>query len=276
MISCIPQQRAAEFVDHDLWRICTFDGLTHLSRGYSSTQWLFEPVSSEFLRPLDEWLEWKNGTLTPDLAASRFDRVIIPRLSAVFRQLLAQGMSNLLMETQHEPFSTKFPWVQLSDLDLLQLSQAFDSVARPLLDWPEGPNAKETLRKHLKLSAKETADLQLQLKKIWAERYKRLWADGPRAKGHQSTLTRVMAHICRTTVSLRKTWHRSSIYSIPHRNVLALFTGFYFSELPLEHSWKNAGEAIGADPIGQWFWPTWERILNTMEDSSISTFSGFD
>jgi hypothetical protein len=76
-------------------------------------------------------------------------------------------------------------------------------------------------------------------------------------------------------VSQRKIWHRHPIYNISHKNVLALFSGFYFSELPMERYWADSGEAIGADPVGQWFWPTWERLLNTMEDTSISTFTDF-
>jgi hypothetical protein len=63
---------------------------------------------------------------------------------------------------------------------------------------------------------------------------------------------------------------------MPHQNVLALFSGFYFSDLPIERYWHDSGEAVGSDPVGQWFWPTWQRILNLLEDSSISTFSGFD
>ena len=57
---------------------------------------------------------------------------------------------------------------------------------------------------------------------------------------------------------------------------MALFSGFYFGELPLERSWHDAGDAQGTDPVGQWFWPTWEHVLNTMEDASISTFTDFD
>ena len=181
-----------------------------------------------------------------------------------------------MRQQRHQPVFPKFPWVQLSDLDLLQLSQRLNAVTQPLLSWPESPDGYETLQNILNLSDQDAKTAQSQIKAIWTKRYRELWVEGPRPEGHQTTLTRILAHISRTTVSLRKTWHRNPIYGMPHRNVLALFAGFYFSDLPLERTWKDAGDAIGADPVGQWFWPTWERLLNTMEDSTLSTFTDFD
>ena len=276
MICCIPQQQAQSFIDHDQWRIRSFDGMTGLTRGYSATRWLFQEVKSDFLRPLHDWLEWQDGRITPDLVESRLDRELIPRISSVLQQLMGQGLSNLLMEDYHRPAFQKYPWVQLGDLDLLQLPQRIHAVAQPLLAWPTSADAHQTLQSILNLSAADAKIAQQQIHDIWTKRYRTLWAEGPRPEGHQTTLTRLMAHMSRTTISLRKMWHRKPIYDIPHRNILALFTGFYFSDLPLERTWKDAGDAIGADPLGQWFWPTWERLLNTLEDATLSTFTDFD
>jgi len=275
MIGCIPQHEAAAFVGQDLWRIRAFDSLTHLSRGYNATQWLFEPLNVAFLRPVDDWLEWEDEKISADLAQSCFDRTLIPRLATLVRQLHAQGLSNLLTENQHKPGPKNARWVALSDLDRLQLSDLFNSVAKPLLNWPTSPDGAQVLRQHLKLNEADLTIAQSQLQTLWRQRYKAIWGDGPRPDGHQTTLTHVLAHLCRTTLSLRQLWHRPPI-DHAHQNILALFAGYYFSELPLDEAWKDAGEAQGADPVGQWFWPTWERVLNTLDDTSITTFSGFD
>jgi len=276
MICAIPRLQARDFIDSDMWRIAPYDGMTQLTKGYTATQWLYQPLHQTMSEPLDIWLEAPNGKLNRTLAENRFDYLVYPRLRLLLRQIHAQSFSNLLVEHSHEPHSAKFPWVRLSDLDGLQLATAFESIIQPILDWCLSDEAAESISQHMKLQNAATKSLQKELHACWTQRNTQLWSGGPRADGHQTTLTRLTAHIGRTAVSMRKTWHRRPIYDIPHRNTLLLFAGHYFSEMPLEGAWADSGDAHGTDPIGQWFWPTWQRILNTLEENNTLSISYFD
>ena len=276
MISCVPRDQSHAYVGHDMWRIMGFDRMTHLTQGYSATQWLTQPLDMRSIRPLDAWIDIDQGNVDQPLAEHRFDSLIIPRIQMLMNQTLAQNLTHLLIEDRPISASSKHPWVHLNDIDLLALKRHMNSVAAPILSWPQSKEAAELITETFGRSRCSVQDIQKQLTKIWAERYKSLWIAAPKSSGHQSTLTRLIAHQCRRVVSHRKIWHRSPIYGLPHRHVMALFSGFYFSEIPLERCWHEAGEAQGSDPVGEWFWPSWEHILNTMEDASISTFTDFD
>lgn len=276
MISCVPRDKSHAYVGRDMWRIMGFDRMTHLTQGYSATQWLTAPLDPKGVHPMNSWIDVGNGLIDVPLAEHRFDSLVIPRIQMLMNQTLAQNLTQLLIEDHPVSTSSKHPWVSLNDIDLLALKRHMNSVVAPVLSWPKSVTGAQNIATISEGTGLSVAEIQKQITEIWTQRYQSLWISAPKASGHQSTLTRLIAHQCRRVVSHRKIWHRSPIYGLPHRHVMALFSGFYFSEIPLERCWHEAGDAQGADPVGQWFWPTWQHILNTMEDASISTFTDFD
>ena len=204
MISCVPRHESQAFVGRDMWRIMGFDRMTHLTQGYSATQWLTAPLAQKSIHPVDSWIDIEGGRIDAPLAEHRFDSLIIPRIQMLMNQTLAQNLTQLLVEDHAVTASSKHPWVHLKDIDLLALKRHMNSIVDPVLAWPKSEDAADLLHAAYPTPSISISDIQNQITEIWTQRYKTLWIAAPKATGHQSTLTRLIAHQCRRIVSHRK------------------------------------------------------------------------
>jgi len=257
MITVLPLKHAASHLSFDQWRIASHDSLTGLTGGYASIQWLFEPLKPPSIEGITEWLPVRNGVVDCTKANKCLDSLLFPRASVLLKQIQGRMLAGLI----NEPTAPGAPFT-IHDLKTLHFPQLLEAIIDPVLTWSADQASIPGFATQLRVPHGEASRVLNHLNRSWKEHIRTLWCHKPTSGASQSVQTRLMAHAIRTQTSIRRIWHTPAITDPPHRDLLLLFCGHYFSESPIERNWAEAGDAYGADPIGRWFWATWQRLLD--------------
>lgn len=262
-VTLFPEASLAEWMRLERYRTEGFAGLTELGARYSRLCWL--STAEGHANRWREWIATGEGearTLDPDRS---FDTLLQLRvqgmLEALKEDILARRLVGALSSQQM--------------LSLLDLGPHIDAVVAPLLRWARARGSAMELAQRVELELEEARTVLKAVHDAWASRarsWSRLEADGFQDSPHAGWMRRLV----RFDAVLDGLLERPPVGQ-PHAEVVVLFAGHFLEEAPLDHTLVTSSDdsrSVGW-ALGYWFWPTWLRLLDAMEEANSATHPEF-
>jgi hypothetical protein len=260
-IALVPRSEAAEWLAADRWRSRGIGQLTSLGWPFGATRALNEPLVRDEAE-WDHWLVVVDGAVQVEgHPRAVFDALAIERVQEAMRQSYAALLAHL---DQHEGAGPS-----VVDLALCDTERHLREVLTPLIAWVSDPASRTRIVRRLGASPAAVAAVLAEVQEAWTAQLNRSWIAPPDAH-HTSLLGLLMPHLVTLSGSLRALLAAEPDPRAPHRDILNLFTGFYMGEAPLERLWIRGlsdtvihdGRHLPEDVPGDWFWGTWQRVLD--------------
>ncbi|MFT5456322.1 MAG: hypothetical protein ACI9K2_002807 [Myxococcota bacterium] len=270
-ITVVPHDDAGTWLKADHWRGRGVGPLSALGWPYGAARGLDEPLLREEVE-WDHWLQLSKGELRVEgQPQAVFDALAIERVQEAMRQSYAA----LLAHLDHKGPSDS---PDQDDLALLDTESMLRKVLTPLITWVSAPESRDRIARELGLDPAAVEAALAGVHDAWTGQLNRSWIAPPHAH-HTSLLALLMPHLVILSGSLRSLLHATPDPRNPHRDVLQLFTAFYLREAPLERLWirgladtvAHDGQHLPEDVPGDWFWGTWQRVLDAAGDDSSHT-----
>lgn len=259
MVLPIPVEAAETFLAHDAWRHDGYADLTSLGAPYGGTAWLTQPLVAERV-DWTAWLKVDGEDIAPDNARAAFDHLAMPRLTALVRQLYAEMLAGLHAEGTIPPYRQRA---------LFDVETHVDVALQPLLRWIGQPTTITWLARTTGVDAARVRAALEQVREDWSLQARHSWGGRPSAERMHSVQSLFTTHLAVSQASLHRLYHQPADSRAPHKQVLKLFAGHYFAQAQLGRLWMSPDGTLPPieDVAGQWFWPTWMRVLNAAENN---------
>lgn len=263
MVTVVPREHAPEFLALDRWRSTAYDAVTGLAGHYPRSARLTRPLAPGDV-PFEGWMRKQGDGLKVDNPKALFDSVALDRVTEVARQLQAHTLASVVARADQ-----RVPAQQVDELLRYDVLRHVRMALQPVLDWTASDAVVQRVGLRFGVSADAARDALGATQRAWTRHLERSWV-GPLRDGQpDSVAVRLVAQLIRTRHALTRLWPEPPIHDLEHREALLLFAAFYFSEAPLDRLWSRDAESLGEDPVGQWFWPCWSRLLDNQEQESI-------
>ena len=268
-IALVPRAEAADWLTADRWRSRGVAQLTSLGWPFGTTRALNEPLRRDEAE-WDHWLMVQDGTVQVEgHPRAVFDALAIERVQEAMRQSYAALLAHLDQNGGASP--------TVADLALFDTDRHLRAVLTPLITWVSDPGSRDRVVRRLGASPSAVGEVLEQVQEAWTAQLNRSWIAPPDAH-HTSLLGLLMPHLVTLSGSLRALLAAEPDPRAPHRDILQLFTSFYMSEAPLERLWirglsdtvSHDGRRLPEDVPGDWFWGTWQRVLDASTDAEAA------
>jgi hypothetical protein len=252
-VTIVPRSCAKRLVATDRWRSRGWATLTGLGSRYGASRWLSAPV-------LMEQIDWRRsiGVHNDKLVITRpteiFDLAALPRVQAMYRQLVAWMLASLESNS-----------IDNAPLDLVDVGTHMKAVLAPLLAWPTEARTAQHLARETGVGKAEAKRALLELRKDWKNHYQARWLS--RFDGKASVQSTITAHLLGTYGSLRTLFNDGHQR---HHEVLRLFVATYAATAPVQRLWNRGlsdmpsggtGTPPPEDVVGAFFTSMMEKTL---------------
>ena len=267
-VTVVPKDRATDFLAQDHWRSGGYAQVTTLGTPYSLGGWLGRPLGHSDLQ-WHEWMTIADGALQLRRPIRVFDAFMAQRAHAI----LTQRYTAILAETLT---STRPGGREAEALIRYQFHRDLERLAQPLLDWALNPATHRPISQFLQIPLASVAQELENCHTLWVDRL-HTWTRPEGVERLHGTISQLMCRLSIFDGSLRRLYHQEADPRWAHQDILLLFAGHYVAEAPFDRTLLSA--AIDSEhpgqALGEWFWPTWLRLLNALEDEASTTNSGF-
>ncbi len=232
LITITPVEDMDAVVALDRWTSAGFAHVSGLGRSLGVSDWLTATLRGGDVDH-SRWLAAVDGALGIRRVRPAFDRMALTRVTSMLRELYAGLLADLLAHGEVVPASQRL---------------LFDVEAR-----------------RLEVDAPQVRVLMNRVRSEWELQAARVWG-GPEARGRRRAVqSLILLHMAATQHSLLREYARPADPRAPHRRTLLLFLADHFANAPLARLWGPTGRSDAPPPediIGEWFWPTWQRVLD--------------
>jgi hypothetical protein len=271
MVVMVPRSDARAFLQLDQWRIHGRATVTDLGADYCAGTWLKSPLDPHG----GDWRNWllqdEDGTLAVRGTVTKvFDRLAMPRASAMMRQVYAAIVSTVDAEGVSGPGT-----IHADDLDIYDLETHMRAVLEPVFQWASNIETHQAIADAYELPLEEVATHLSGLEQVWRDHAARSWW-GLDEKT-PSILTITTPHVVLLQNSLRRLMRRDPAGDWLHGDMVLLFAAHYLREARLERLWMQQLSDVASEETvlpppedipGRWFWSTWLRLLEAMDQES--------
>lgn len=264
MVTVIPRKDARDFLALDRYRAHTYDGIIGLAGPYSRTARLTDAPAVDEVS-FEGWLRRSGQDVQVDNGKALFDSVALNRVSEVARQLHAHILATFLQGGDRAALGP-------GDDELVRYHVTWHlrAVLEPLLAWTRDPRSAERVARRLGVEPDRAALALAGLEAVWRQHLDTTWLGSPSSGQPASVAVRLAAQLVRTRDAIGDLWLRAPDGQ-EHREALLLFAGHYFAEAPVDRLWGRARDGLAEDPVGRWFWPAWQKVLDSREYDSNAT-----
>ena len=272
MVTVVPKKRGSRFLAHDLWRVRGFAGVTGLGRAYSDAVELIAPLPLDGIR-YAELFRAEGATLELVDANANFDRLALPRVTTVMRLIYAELVAGL-HDLDGEANSPIDPG--LDDLEIYDVSGQLSRALNPIVRWTADSDTEKAVAEHFAVPKAEARRALDALSEAWLKQLERGWCAPPATGQPRSVASICTYHLIQVHRTLRRLMLRGADSRWDHRDLMMLFSGFYFSEAQVQNLWSSGLSRVGApieETFSVWVWGSWQRLLDTTDEDS-ETFSG--
>ncbi|MEZ4321548.1 MAG: hypothetical protein R3F61_29010 [Myxococcota bacterium] len=266
-VTLLPREGVDRMLTHDQWRRRGFATVTTVGQPYPKLSWLSREVDAADVR----WQDWLRVDASPVALhepVPSFDAIAQQRvhhvLEALYTDLLARLFAN--PGTERDP----------DEIELYDLGRHVHTVLEPMLRWVRAKGSVTWIARSTGTSPEHAATLLTEVGRRWQARADHWSAPDPDSFDH-SVLAKWVSTLAVFDGVMRSLLEAPPDERWNHRSLLFLFAGHYIAECPMERSLM----AHGMDPtipglaIGRWFWPTWQRLLDAMEQEATTTNAEF-
>lgn len=267
MIAVVPRRQLAAFIRHDRWRIRGLAAMTGLGDARVRRARLVRTLAPNDLYVKDLF-DARDGELVAKDVLVTFDKHAEDRAARMLRQLWAEMLARISDEPRQ---GTTRPL--LEDLSLYDLKQHLARVLQPLLDWAADDDTAAHVARILKVEERKAREAMKEVARRWTDRAEKHWWGAPSPHQPHTIRGALLMQLLSTHHSLRYAWQRELRGHVMHRDLLLLFAGHWFADVPLgEVVREHRAPVARTDPIAGWFWGTFRRIL--AEADPERTYSG--
>lgn len=266
MVAIVPRSNASGFLTHDAWRVRGAASLTGLASPYPCATWLEGRVWPEAI-PTDAWISVEGGKLSARRPRAVFDKLALIRTTVMMRQVYGELIGRF---TGDPALSATGPEV----LPLYELGHHLRTVLRPVLEWASDPHTATYIAKKLSVPEAEATRELKEISEAWESQAADVWwgiSTDPTKPTVQGNLA---LHLMATACAVEDLLRRAPDPRWPHRDLLLLFLGHYFANAPIQRLWARTDAPPDIDPVGRYFWGTWQRVLDTGFDTDSATWTG--
>jgi hypothetical protein len=270
MVTVLPRTGTGVWLARDAWRARGFAMITDLPAAYSQNAWLAQPIEPEDVA-FTSFLKREGDKLVAFDAAVAFDTLAVARVDEMIRQLYGEILARMQLADSAHPRHTP------ADLIPLDVERHLRAVLKPLLDWAESPRSAAWVAGNVGMSVESCAKALADVRSAWEAQLDAAWVGAPADGEPKNAQWLIASHLMVVRNGLFNVITRPTDPRAPHRDVALLFSAFYLGHQPLERLWAEANESTTwpaharlTDPVGMWFWGTWQRILASWEDESTN------
>lgn len=270
MVTVLPRHATGPWLQRDTWRARGFASLTDVPSPYAACAWLSAALAPEDVA-FGSFLRKDGARLVVGDARAAFDLLAVTRVDEVIRQLYG----DIFARTQHDHADS--PRWTGADVAMLDLERHLKTVLKPLIDWTENPRTAAAVASRLGLTADVVGRALNDVRSQWQEQQDAAWCGVSGDGQPRSAQSLIATHLALIRNGLREVVTREPDPRAPHREVALLFSAFYLGHQPLERLWHEVMDTTTwpatariKDPITTWFWPIWQRMLNSWEDESTN------
>lgn len=256
----VPPQRLEDRLVYDQWRRSGIAGICDLGASYCGLDWITHSVEPADVR----WRDWvpDEGTQDPHDSIGAFDALVKVRVHHLLQALYTDVMAQRLASEAHTPDA----------IDTYDLSHHLEVVLAPLLSWTKNKGSATWLAEIVKQDPARTAKLLAKLHKSWSERMKH-WIAPTVEELDESPFAKWMGSVASFDATFSALMARPRDPRFEHKHVLPLFSAHFIAENPLPRglmTLKADASSPGAT-LARWFWPTWQRLLDTIDQHTART-----
>ena len=259
-VTLIPHDGVKERVAHDRWRRSGIAALTRLGASYCDLDWLTKTVEPADVR----WRDWvpDDGEHNPHDSTGAFDALVKIRvhhtLHAAYTDVMAHRIRN--------------PDRITDELITYDLTRHLQAVLSPLLAWTRTKGSATWLAEIVKQDPEATADLLYTLHTHWTSRMEH-WTRPPVEQLAESPFGKWMASIAAFDAAFSTLLAKPSDLRFSHADVLPLFAAHFIAENPVSRTLMTSEVDVSSPgpTLAKWFWPTWQRLLDTIENHAART-----
>jgi hypothetical protein len=274
MVSVLPCSEPIPFLHIDQWRSYGYAVVTDLGTAYTWGDWLIRPIPPDGL----EWRSWlkvgPTGLAVKGTPEKVFDALALPRVTAMVRLLYTAMLGSLDRDG-----TSASPGVRTDDVDLYDVPRHMRAVLAPVLAWAGRSSTHNHLAIELDRPVEEVTVVMEQIREAWITHAGISWY-GPPGTRTPSIQTLVLEHLIVLHQSLRRLLSRPPDPRAEHADIALLFAAHYLREARLERLWVRSlsdcadGESRLPPPediVGHWFWRTWLRLLDEIDNEGEAT-----
>lgn len=266
MVAIVPRSAAGRFLAHDCWRVRGAAAITGLASPYPSATWLEGRVWPEAI-PTEAWMSVEDGKLTVRRPRAVFDKLALIRTTVMMRQVYGELLGRYCANPQ---ISATDPCM----LPLYELGHHLRGVLRPVLDWAADPHTAKYLATKLEVDEEESAKALAEIHAAWEKQANSVWWGLCESPDHPTVQGNLALHLMATATAMTELLSRPPEPGVPHRDLLLLFLGHYFANAPIQRLWTKTDSPPEIDPVGRYFWGTWQRVIDTSFETDSATWTG--
>jgi hypothetical protein len=263
-VTLLSREGAQELISLEGWRYRGYAALTGVGGAYPKLAWLSQPADGHAARWRD-WLHERRGTPTLVEPTRAFDALLHPRIHGMMEALYGDVLARRQFSHHRCP----------DELDVFDLSPHVAAVTAPLLAWSRARGSATEIARSLSIELDEAETLLKGVHAAWKERAA-VWGQPGNAEFPHSPQAAWMRRLLRFDTALCGLSRRAPL-GPDHRDLVFLFAGHFLAESPLDRGLITSTEDGGSVglALSQWFWPTWGRILEAMDDVANTTDAEF-
>ncbi len=271
-VTLLPREGHDALLRHDQWRRRGFATLTTIGQPYPKLSWLAREVDPGDVR----WQDWIRTDIDPIAEhepVPAFDGIVQQRVHHVLEALYTDVLARLFVSG---PSYGKDSERQPEEVELYELGQHIRTVLQPAMRWVRAKGTVTWLARTTGASPDHAEALLSRVGRQWSKRLDH-WTSPAAESFDHSVLAKWVSTFAVFDGVMRNLLSQKPDERWSHRALLYLFAGHYIAECPMERTLL----AHGMDPsapgmaIGRWFWPTWLRLLDAMEQEASTTNAEF-
>ena len=259
MVTILPRSAAERFLAFDQWRILGYESLTCLEGPWQEVD-LSRHLPPDAFDP-SELFTVEDGRIAL-VGSTTFDRCALVRAQLMTRQLYGILLTSSILDSERATGGR----ASTSDLEVYDLRTHLSRAMEPMFTWTLSPATVAHVARVLGTPRDETTEALRTLGESWRAHFDFRWIGEPSSENPNSIATLLARHLARTQLSLLTAFNRTTQLGLPHQDLLLLFAGHYFAEAPIHRVWRDTGLGQPADPLGEWFWRTWDALVVALDD----------
>lgn len=255
-----PPERIEDRLVYDRWRRSGIAGIADLGASYCGLDWLTRSVEPADVR----WRDWvpDAGDQDPHDSIGAFDALVKVRVHHTLQALYTDLMAQRTFAEGRTPDA----------LSTYDLPRHLAVVLRPLLAWTKNKGSATWLAEIVKQDPRATAQLLAKLHAGWSERMAH-WTAPPVESLHDSPFAKWMAAVASFDAAFCALRDRPRDPRFDHAQMLPLFAAHFIAENPLPRGLMTPRPDATSPGVtlARWFWPAWQRLLDTIDQHSART-----
>lgn len=262
-VALLPADGAEVLLAHDQWRHRGLASVTSVGQPYPKLAWLAREVDAAEVR----WQDW----IQVDDDGTRV-REPLAALEGLARHRLHPALEALQTDVLARRFAQRTGLEVDDDLGRADLGAHVEAVLDPLVRWTRAKGSATWLARATGLRPDGAATLLTRVGDAWADRI-RAWARPEADRLPESVLAKWIQTVAALEGALTVLGEREADSRWDHRDLLFLFAAHYMSEAPADRALMTPGvdPACPGLAVARWFWPTWMRLLDGMEQEASTT-----